>query len=101
MTLQHCPYLVRQGMELDPSVEALGVLAEDDQVYVIAVIEWIAFERFAGAQIDVEVGQRVEAGDQIALVGDTGLSTGAHLHWDFWVNGTNVSALQWTEHRFP
>jgi murein DD-endopeptidase MepM/ murein hydrolase activator NlpD len=53
------------------------------------------------SQIDVEVGQRVEPGDQIGLVGDTGLSTGSHLHWDFWVNGTNVRALQWTEHPFP
>jgi murein DD-endopeptidase MepM/ murein hydrolase activator NlpD len=53
------------------------------------------------SQIDVEVGQRVAPGDQIALVGHTGLSTGAHLHWDFWVNGTNVNALQWTEQSFP
>ncbi len=53
------------------------------------------------SQIDVEVGQRVAPGDQIALVGNTGLSTGAHLHWDLWVNGTNVRALQWTEVTFP
>jgi murein DD-endopeptidase MepM/ murein hydrolase activator NlpD len=53
------------------------------------------------SQFEVKVGQRVEAGDLIARVGHTGLSTGAHLHWDFWVNGTNVSALQWTEHLFP
>ena len=53
------------------------------------------------SEIQVQVGQRIETGEQIALVGHTGLSTGAHLHWDFWVNGTNVSALQWTEHPFP
>jgi murein DD-endopeptidase MepM/ murein hydrolase activator NlpD len=53
------------------------------------------------SQIDVTVGQQVEPGDQIGLVGNTGLSTGAHLHWDFWVNGTNVRALQWTEQPFP
>jgi murein DD-endopeptidase MepM/ murein hydrolase activator NlpD len=53
------------------------------------------------SQIDVAVGQQVAPGDQIALVGHTGLSTGAHLHWDFWVNGTNVNALQWTEQPFP
>jgi murein DD-endopeptidase MepM/ murein hydrolase activator NlpD len=53
------------------------------------------------SEIGVEVGQRVTTGQQIALVGHTGLSTGAHLHWDFWVNGTNVSALQWTEDPFP
>jgi murein DD-endopeptidase MepM/ murein hydrolase activator NlpD len=53
------------------------------------------------SQIDVAVGQWIEPGDQIALVGSTGRSTGAHLHWDLWVNGTNVDAMQWTEHPFP
>lgn len=53
------------------------------------------------SQIEVEIGQRVEPGDLIALVGNTGRSTGAHLHWDLWVNGTNVNALQWTEQVFP
>ena len=53
------------------------------------------------SQIDLAVGQRVEAGERIALVGSTGRSTGAHLHWDLWVNGTNVDALQWTEQMFP
>jgi murein DD-endopeptidase MepM/ murein hydrolase activator NlpD len=53
------------------------------------------------SQIDVAVGDRVEPGSPIGLVGHTGLSTGSHLHWDFWVNGTNVSALQWTEQEFP
>jgi len=53
------------------------------------------------SQINVTVGQRVAPGELIGLVGHTGLSTGAHLHWDFWVNGINVSALQWTEQEFP
>jgi murein DD-endopeptidase MepM/ murein hydrolase activator NlpD len=53
------------------------------------------------SEINVEAGQFVEPGDLIGLVGSTGRSTGAHLHWDFWVNGTNVNALQWTEQPFP
>jgi len=53
------------------------------------------------SQFDVQVGQRVETGELIGRVGSTGRSTGAHLHWDLWVNGTNVSALQWTEQLFP
>lgn len=47
------------------------------------------------SQIEVAVGQRVRAGDVIGRVGNTGLSTGAHLHWDFWVGGVNVNGLRW------
>ncbi len=53
------------------------------------------------SQIDVTVGQQVAPGDAIGLLGNTGLSTGAHLHWEFWVGGESVTALQWTEQVFP
>ena len=49
------------------------------------------------SSIEVEVGQAVEAGDLIARIGNTGLSTGAHLHWEMWVGGVNVNPLQWLE----
>lgn len=48
------------------------------------------------SRIEVTVGQRVRTGDIIGRVGNTGLSTGAHLHWDFWVGGINVNGLRWT-----
>jgi len=49
----------------------------------------------------VEVGQFVQAGDIIGVVGSTGRSTGAHLHWELWVNGVPVDPLQWTRVSFP
>jgi murein DD-endopeptidase MepM/ murein hydrolase activator NlpD len=47
------------------------------------------------AQISVVPGQRVEPGDLLGTVGNTGLSTGAHLHWEVRVMGVPVDPLQW------
>jgi murein DD-endopeptidase MepM/ murein hydrolase activator NlpD len=39
-------------------------------------------------------GQLVAAGDQLGQVGSTGLSTGAHLHWEMAAGGVLVDALR-------
>ena len=49
----------------------------------------------------VQVGQTIERGDLIGYVGDTGLVTGAHLHWEMRVGGIAVDPIQWTETTFP
>lgn len=49
------------------------------------------------SQIDVAVGQAVEAGSLLGRAGNTGLSTGAHLHWEMRVMGVQVDPLQWVQ----
>lgn len=49
------------------------------------------------AAFAVAEGQMVERGQVIATVGNTGLSTGAHLHWEMAVHGILVDALLWTD----
>lgn len=39
------------------------------------------------SRIDVEIGDFVQAGQQIGLVGRTGRTTGPHLHFELWQNG--------------
>lgn len=45
----------------------------------------------------VSEGQVVAAGDHIADVGNTGLSTGAHLHWEMASQGIWLDALRFTD----
>lgn len=49
------------------------------------------------SEIDVAVGDRVTQAQRLGALGNTGLSTGAHLHWELWVNGAAVNALSWLE----
>jgi murein DD-endopeptidase MepM/ murein hydrolase activator NlpD len=49
----------------------------------------------------VNVGDMVEPGQVIGLVGGTGRVTGAHLHWELWVNGVQVDPLDWLNQVYP
>jgi murein DD-endopeptidase MepM/ murein hydrolase activator NlpD len=53
------------------------------------------------SEFKVKVGDMVETGQVIGLVGGTGRVTGAHLHWEVWVNGIQVNPMDWLETVFP
>jgi hypothetical protein len=44
-----------------------------------------------------QVGDFVNRGDIIGLCGSTGLSTGAHVHWELAVGGILVDGLRWLD----
>ena len=52
------------------------------------------------SEILVETGQFVEAGQQIGIIGNTGRSNGAHLHFEVWVNGVQVDPFDWLENSY-
>jgi murein DD-endopeptidase MepM/ murein hydrolase activator NlpD len=53
------------------------------------------------SEIKVQVGQTVQKGDIIGVVGGTGRVTGAHLHWEVWAGGIQVNPFDWMEQTYP
>ncbi len=64
----------------------------------LVVVENDGVQVFYGhlSRVDVTVGQVVDAGAIVGATGNTGWSTGPHLHWEVRVNGTPVDPLQAT-----
>ena len=49
------------------------------------------------SELRVTVGQSVNVGDIVGLSGNTGLSTGAHLHWELLIYGIAVDPMQFLD----
>ena len=45
--------------------------------------------------IPVSVGDRVRVGDQVGLVGSTGVVTAPHLHFEIQIGGTAINPVPW------
>jgi len=52
-------------------------------------------------EILVNVGDVVETGQVIGLVGATGRVEGPHLHWEIWSGGVQVDPLDWLTNEYP
>jgi murein DD-endopeptidase MepM/ murein hydrolase activator NlpD len=90
-----------EGVLVTAPAAGTVVLAEPVTVRGSAVILDHGRGIFTGywhlSEIKVEVGQQVAPGDVIGIVGNTGLSTGAHLHWEMRVNGVAVDPMQFLD----
>lgn len=79
--------------------DGLVVFTGWDAGHGLAVIldhgEDVTTRYFHAAQVLVEEGDLVEAGDVIALVGSTGMSTGPHLHFELVIGGEEVDPLEY------
>jgi murein DD-endopeptidase MepM/ murein hydrolase activator NlpD len=72
---------------------------ENDPGYgkVLVVSHGYGFSTLYGhnSKILVKVGQKVKRGDGISEVGNTGRSTGSHLHYEVRVNGVEVNPVKY------
>ncbi len=53
------------------------------------------------SEILVKVGDRVEAGQKIGLIGETGRVNGPHLHFEVWAGGVQVDPMDWLNNTYP
>jgi murein DD-endopeptidase MepM/ murein hydrolase activator NlpD len=69
------------------------VAFQNDVGRMIRINHGHGFSTFYGhlSKADVQVGQTVHKGDRIGLVGNTGRSTGSHLHYAVMLNGVPVN----------
>jgi murein DD-endopeptidase MepM/ murein hydrolase activator NlpD len=74
---------------LADTLNVRGVATVIDHGWGVYTGYWHQAERY------VRLGDRVQAGQVIGTVGSTGRVTGAHLHWELWVNGVAVDPMQW------
>lgn len=95
----------RVGIDIYASAAGNIVLTEDFIVRGNATVidhGWGVYSAYAHqSEILVQVGDRVEEGQLIGRVGETGRVSGPHLHWEVIVGGVQVDPLQWLAREFP
>jgi murein DD-endopeptidase MepM/ murein hydrolase activator NlpD len=93
------------GAPIYAAAEGTVVLAEELTLRGKAVLIDHGMGLFSGywhqSRLVVSAGQEVQAGDLIGYMGNSGLVTGPHLHWEIRLQGIAVEPLQWVEETIP
>jgi murein DD-endopeptidase MepM/ murein hydrolase activator NlpD len=94
-----------EGTPVGAAARGRVVLAEELTVRGSAVLIDHGAGVYSGyyhlSRVSVETGEEVGRGQEVGQVGSTGLSTGAHLHWELRVGGVHISPLEWTQRSIP
>ena len=94
-------FAVPAGVPVLAPADGVVALAEPLHVRGNAVILDHGGGVFTGywhlTEIKVTPGQKVSQGDLLGISGNTGLSTGAHVHWEMRVYGIAVNPLQFLD----
>ncbi len=94
-----------EGLQITAPADGVVVFAEPVTVRGNATIIDHGWGVYSGiwhqSGILVQKGDMVEQGQVIGLVGGTGRVTGAHLHWEIWVNGVQVNPMDWLTQSYP
>jgi len=94
------------GNTLNIYAPAAGVVVFADNLtvrggYTVIDHGWGVYSAYGHqSEIRVQVGDHVEAGQLIGLIGKTGRVDGPHLHWEVWVNGILVNPVEWLKNNF-
>jgi murein DD-endopeptidase MepM/ murein hydrolase activator NlpD len=93
------------GVPVYAAAAGTVVLAEELTLRGNAVLIDHGMGLFSGywhqSQLVVTKGQEVQAGDLIGYMGNSGLVTGPHLHWEIRLHGIAVEPLQWVQQAIP
>ncbi|MFA7535155.1 MAG: peptidoglycan DD-metalloendopeptidase family protein [Desulfuromonadales bacterium] len=85
----------RTGTAVTATADGIVSRAETAPGYgkLVVIDHGYGYKTYYGhnSQLHVKVGQRVVRGDKIAAVGNTGSSTGPHLHYEVRLNGVPLS----------
>jgi len=85
----------RTGTPIHAAADGIVSQAETAEGYgkLVVIDHGYGYKTYYGhnSKIFVKIGQRVKRGERIAAVGNTGSSTGSHLHYEVRLNGVPIN----------